>query len=87
MEFDWHPAKNEATRAARGFGFEDAVGIFAGRVVAFEDTRGDYGETRMVAIGRAGGVFFTVVYTDRGETRWIITAWLSNRKERARWLA
>lgn len=37
----------------------------------------------MLAVGQYEGQFYTVVYTDRDEIRWIITAWLSNRKERA----
>ena len=45
----------------------------------------DAGEVRRLAIGETGGVFFTVVYTDREMVRRLITAWPSNRKERARW--
>jgi uncharacterized DUF497 family protein len=44
----------------------------------------DLGE---VAIGEANGRIFTVIYTDRGETRWIISARPANRKERALWHA
>ncbi|UHC20008.1 BrnT family toxin (plasmid) [Methylobacterium currus] len=87
MEFDYDPAKDAKVRAERGFGFAEAVAIFAGRVVEYQDQRQDYGEVRMVAVGQAGGVFYTVVYTDRGSIRHIITAWPSNRKERKVWLA
>lgn len=85
MEFGWHDAKNVEVRAKRGFGFEDAIRIFLGRTVERQDHRRDYGERRMIAIGETSGDILTVVYTDRGETRWIITAWPSNRKERERW--
>ncbi|BCM86144.1 hypothetical protein NS228_07485 [Methylobacterium indicum] len=85
MDFDWHDEKNEKVRAERGFGFEDAVGIFLGRIVEWQDLRQAYGEPRMIAVGEVGGRFYTVVYTDRGPVRWIITAWPSNRKERTRW--
>jgi uncharacterized DUF497 family protein len=47
------------------------------------DIRFDYGEERRVTIGRIDGSFFTVVYTLRGDVTWLITAWPSNRKERA----
>ena len=40
----------------------------------FEDTRHDYGEERRVAIGKALGRVFTVVYTMRGPVTCIITA-------------
>jgi hypothetical protein len=51
------------------------------------DRRDDYGEVRIVAIGLAGGLALTVVYTDRlgesGDTiRRIISARRSSRRER-----
>ena len=87
MNFDFDPAKDAKIRAQRGFGFAEAVAIFAGRVLEQQDTRQEYGETRMVAIGQAGGIFYTVVYTDRGDVRRLITTWSSNRKEREAWHA
>jgi uncharacterized DUF497 family protein len=50
-----------------------------------QDTRRDYGEVRMQAIGVADGDVLFVVYTDRGEARHIISARLANRKERKAW--
>jgi uncharacterized DUF497 family protein len=85
MEFGWDPAKAEKVRSERGFGFDTAIRIFTGRTLEWEDARQDYGEKRMVAVGCFDDRFYTVVYTDRGDLRWIITAWLSNRKERAGW--
>ncbi|MDP4023117.1 BrnT family toxin [Methylobacterium sp. NEAU 140] len=87
MNFDWDPGKEGRVLAERGFGFGTAALIFRDRVVTWQDTRRDYGELRMIAVGRTDGRFYTLVYTDRGDTRWIITAWPSNRKERARWHA
>ena len=77
-------------RSTRGFSFADAAGIFLDRVVEWQDTRTDYGEVRMVAVGVRDGTFYTVVYSDRtteagAPIRWIITAWPSHRKERALW--
>lgn len=85
MIFDWHDDKSERVRIARGFGFETAARIFEGRVVEWQYTRQEYGETRMIAVGQVDGRFYTVVYIDRDDARWIITAWPSNRKERAKW--
>lgn len=59
------------------------MAIFAGKVLERRDTRQDYGEVRIIAIGQARGVF----YTDRGAVRRIITAWPHNEKERAAWHA
>lgn len=86
MEFDWHDGKNGTLLKGRGFGFADVLPIFAGRTVEWQDTRAEYGEIRMVAIGRhPDGRFFTVIYTDRGGVRWLITAWPSHKKERKLW--
>jgi len=71
----------------RGFDFEFATVIFEGPTLERDDTRRDYGERRVVAIGLAQDIAITVVYTDRAETggevvRRIISARLSNRNER-----
>ncbi len=86
MEFGWHEAKHERNIRQRGFGFDVASAIFLGHVITTEDDRRDYGEVRMRAIGGVGGRVFVVVYTDRGEQRWIISARLANKKERAQWI-
>ena len=53
--------------------------------IEFVDTRVEYGEERRVTIGQVRGEMFTVVYAMRGEVTWLITAWPSSRKERARY--
>ncbi len=92
MIFEWDDAKDEATRDERGFGFADAAGIFFGRYVEWQDTRRDYSEVRMVTVGEADGLFYTVVYTDRQDAegqqvRRLISARLANKKERLLWRA
>ncbi len=85
MQFDWDLAKHERNIRERGYGFDYAALIFDGRTVEWEDTRFDYGETRIVAVGEIEGRCLTVVYTDRGEVRWIVASWPSSRKERRLW--
>jgi uncharacterized DUF497 family protein len=87
MEFDWHNAKHERNIRERGFGFDFAALIFMGRVLSQVDDRADYGETRIKAIGEVDGIVLTVIYSDREDVRWIISARRANRKERALWLA
>lgn len=87
MRFSWDPKKSEANLVERGFDFAFASLIFDRRTVEKEDQRRDYGERRVLAIGRAQGVHLTVVYTDRpmgegGLERRIISARQSNRQER-----
>ena len=87
MEFEWDPEKSERNFQRRGFDFEGATRIFEGFVLERPDTRRDYGEVRVVAIGVAEGETLTVVYTDRPKekgriVRRIISARRSNRRER-----
>jgi uncharacterized DUF497 family protein len=87
LEFVWDQRKSEANLALRGFDFLFATLIFSGATVERADDRRDYGEPRFVAVGVVNGICLTVVYTDRckasgGIERRIISARLSNRKER-----
>ncbi len=80
--FEWDEAKSERNRRERGFGFEVAIDLFEGAVLEFDDTRRDYGERRIIAIGELAGSILAVVYTWRGGTRRIISARIANRRER-----
>ncbi len=87
MRFDWDPDKSARNLVERGFDFAFATLIFDAPTLEQTDQRRDYGERRIVAIGRADGIELTLVYTDRvasdGETvRRIISARRSNRVER-----
>jgi hypothetical protein len=62
--------------------------IFAGPTLEREDTRYDYGEHRMVAIGTADGIPLVIVYTDRATSgsrieRRVISARRASTKERS----
>ena len=85
--FTWDVRKSDANLRARGFDFAFATLIFDARFITQQDVRRDYGEARMIAIGRADGRHLTVVYTDRqnerGIARRIISARRSNRRERS----
>jgi hypothetical protein len=84
--FTWDAGKSERTLRERGFDFEFATQIFDERTVEREDTRRDYGERRVIAIGRWRDITLTLVYTDRagvdGIERRIISARVSTRRER-----
>lgn len=87
MQFGWRNAKHLATQRSRGFGFDVAALIFDGRIIERIDDRRDYGEVRIKAIGEVGGDILAVVYTDRADVRWIISARRASRKERRLWQA
>ncbi len=87
LEFVWDRRKSETNLSLRGFDFLFATQIFSGVTVERADDRRDYGEPRFIAIGVVDDIYLTVVYTDRskapgGIERRIISARLSNRKER-----
>lgn len=87
MRFSWDPHKSIANYRDRGFDFAVAATIFDGPTLEREDSRRDYGERRIVAIGLVDDLALTVCYTDKlgpdGEVnRRIISARRSNRRER-----
>ena len=86
MRFSWDQHESSRNLRDRGFDLEFATLIVEGPTLEREDTRRDYGERRVVAIGVAQGIPLTVVYTDRTEAgevvRCIISARVSSRHER-----
>lgn len=87
VKFEWDPAKSQVTEQQRGFRFERATEIFAGRLIEWIDERKDYGERRFRAVGESSGVLLHVVFTRRAAVIRIISARRANRKERALWLS
>ena len=80
--FEWDQTKSDKNLAERGFDFAYASRIFDGDVLEWEDTRRDYSERRVVAIGEVDKEVYVVVYTPRGEVRRIISARPASRRER-----
>ena len=86
VNFSWDERKSDANLRLRGFDFAFASLIFNERTFTRQDDRRDYGEIRMIAVGRVDLDYLTVVYTDRPQgdqqERRIISARRSNRRER-----
>lgn len=87
MRFTWDARKSDRNLRERGFDFEFATQMFESPTLERVDTRRDYGERRVIALGKAQDIALTVVYTDRAETggevsRRIISARKSDRRER-----
>jgi uncharacterized DUF497 family protein len=86
VRFTGDPEKSERNFAERAFDFAFAASIFTGPTLERIDARRDYGEIRLIALGMAGDIPLTVVYTDRVEAgevvRRIISAQVSSRRER-----
>jgi len=87
MEFEWDEAKHAKTLRERGIGFDDGARIFGQPVLAWEDTRRDYGEDRFRAIGETDGDILHVAFTWRGNVLRIISVRRASRKEAQLWLS
>lgn len=85
MDFEWDQGKSDKNLRERGVGFDFAALIFDGPVIERTDSRKNYGEVRIQGIGVAEGIILTVIYTDRGEVRRIISARPASKKERNAW--
>ena len=86
MDFEWDRAKAEANRCKHGIRFEVAAEVFFDpRRYEFADDREDYGEARIVTVGRIGRRLLTVVYAERDDRIRLISAREATRDERERY--
>ena len=83
MRVTFDPVKRDKTLAERGLDFSDAAIVFAGITVEVEDTRQDYGETRIVCYGLLADRMIVVGYTPRGTDRHIFSMRKANEREQA----
>ena len=65
MNVTFDPANDAANLAKHGFSLLDAVGFEWETAVVWPDTRRDYGEPRMAALGYIGLRIMSVVFVDR----------------------
>ena len=84
MRISYDPAKRQKTLDERGLDFEDAPIVFEGDTFEVEDTRRDYGETRMICFGFLEGRLVVIGYTPRGSVRHIFSMRKANGREKAR---
>ena len=84
MVLTFDPAKREKTLSERGLDLADAAAVFAGVTLEVEDTRKNYGETRVICYGLLEGRIVVVGYTPRGADRHIFSMRKANEREKAR---
>lgn len=82
MEFEWDEAKRRANYRKHGLDFRDAEKVFQGMTLTAEDKRQDYGEKRLISLGRLEDIVVVVVYTERSEKVRLISMRRANQKER-----
>jgi hypothetical protein len=84
MRLTYDSAKRNNTLRDRGLDFADAAIVFAGVTVEVEDTRKDYGETRIICFGLLAGRMVVVGYTPRGANRHVFSMRKANEREQNR---
>ena len=82
VEYDWDPAKCARSIAERGIDFALVRDFNWDTAVVIADTRRDYGEPRLRALGSIGNRLHVLVYTPRGELVWVISLRKANARER-----
>ena len=83
--FEFDPAKSDEVFELRGFDLAYARRMFPGYMLEREDTRESYGEPRFRVIGEVLWDILVVVYTLRGGTCRLITAWEAENWELDLW--
>ncbi len=84
MKISYNPAKRKKILAERGLDFEAAPKVFEGLILEFPDMRHDYGEERMITVGFLDNRMVIIIWTQRGDTRRIISMRKTNEKEQKR---
>ena len=85
MRITFDPIKRERTLTERGLDFTEAGRLFESDHLTFEDDRQDYGERRLVTVGRMTGRMVVVVWTPRDGARHIISMRKANDREQRRY--
>ena len=81
MQAEWDVEKCQANLEKHGLSFEDAWRVFAGDTLTIPDERYDYGEDRLITLGRLAGRVVVVVHVSRGEKTRIISMRKANARE------
>ena len=84
MQITFDAIKRDKALSERGLDFDDAALIFAGVTLEIEDTRKDYGETRVICYGLLEGRMIVVGYTPRGADRHVFSMRKANEREQKR---
>jgi uncharacterized DUF497 family protein len=79
--YEWDPEKATANMAKHGVAFEAVEHFDWATAVEAEDTRYDYGETRMQALGKIGDRYHVLVYARRGGAIRVISLRKANPRE------
>lgn len=82
MQITFDPSKDAQNQDKHRVPLSDADGLEWDTLLAMPDDRKDFGEPRMIGFALMGERLFCVVYTDRGDTRRIISLRKANNREK-----
>ncbi|MCI0546977.1 MAG: BrnT family toxin [Candidatus Rokubacteria bacterium] len=82
---EWDEAKRQRNVRIHGVDFPRAGRVFEGARFEGPDPRRRPGEPRWLALGSVDGLDLLVVFTWRGTTRRIISAWRVGRESKTRY--
>jgi uncharacterized DUF497 family protein len=85
MKITFDPAKRDLTLSRRGLDFGRAGEVFAGETATQIDDRFDYGEVRFITAGDLDGRMVVLVWTERGQSRHIISMRYCHAEEEKIW--
>jgi uncharacterized DUF497 family protein len=81
MAFTFDPGKSAKNAAERGLPFELVEQIEWTKAEVIEDTRRNYGETRLQVLAPLGGRLYAIVVTPRGEDLRVISLRKASKRE------
>jgi hypothetical protein len=81
MKIIYDDAKDAANQSKHGLSLSEAAKLDWDEALEWHDTRRDYGEARMIALGVIDERLYCVVYVDREDTRRIISIRKANYRE------
>ena len=82
MNFEWDAAKSTHNARQRGLPFDVAMALFDGPTLETVDSRKDYGECRVKAVGIVRSIVLVCIYVDRPKARRIVSLRKASGKER-----
>ena len=82
MQITFDEAKDAQNKSKHGLSLFEAEKLEWDDALIWQDTRRDYGETRMIALGAIAERLYCVVYVDREDVCRIISLRKANNKEK-----
>lgn len=81
MEFAWSERKRALNLKQHGLDFVDAIAVFEGLTLTYEDDRFSYQEQRFVTLGLLANIPVSIVHTETAHEIRIISFRQATRRE------